>query len=478
IKQLTAGHGVDSVLICAGTKSNDPVELAGEIARKKGIIVMVGASSTNFSRPNYFKKELELKMSASYGPGRYDTNYEELGNDYPYAYVRWTENRNMQAFLDLVEKKKLNLDHLITHEYEFKDAKKAYDLIVNDSENPCGITLKYDIGKSILSSTTRKIVNNGESEIKIGLIGAGNFAQNFLLPNIKGKADLIGLSTNSPSSAKNVGDKYQIPNLYSNATDIVQNKEINTVFVLTRHNTHAQFVIAALQNDKHVYVEKPLCLTEKELNAITKAHELSKGSLVVGFNRRFSSLSAAVKKKLNGTPIAINYRINSGIVDSSHWTQNPKIGGGRIIGEVCHFVDYCSFLAGSSVTTVSALAMETQKNTNDTITINLSFQNGSVASIAYYSNGNAGKSKEFIEIFSQGVIHTINDFNSLTSHGEKVKKNKLSGQNKGYAMEMELYFEGIKKGTPLLAFDSIYNSSLATLKIVESIQNGGKLIKL
>ena len=476
-KELTSGQGVDAVLICAGTNSNDPVELAGEITRKKGVVVMVGASSTDFSRPNYFKKELELKMSSSYGPGRYDANYENLGVDYPYAYVRWTENRNMQAFLNLLESSKLDIQSLITHEFEFNEAKQAYDLILKEDENPCGILLKYDLSKP-LSSTKVNNAFTGLNEVKIGLIGAGNFAQNFLLPNIKQQADLLGLSTKSPATAKNIGDKYQIPNLYSSGKDLLSNEEINTVLVLTRHNTHAEFVIAALKHDKHVFVEKPLCLSETELLEIDQAYHQTKGSLVIGFNRRFSAISKKLRAELNDSPISINYRINAGKLDSSHWTQNPKIGGGRVIGEACHFIDYCSFLANSSIVSVSAFSMKSADNTNDTMSINLSFQNGSIASITYYANGNSSIEKEHVEIFSNGIIYEIEDFHTLTKFGKKVQKTKLNGQDKGYAQEVNLFIEGIKNGYSLIPYDTLYNSTLATLKVIESSRNGGQLITI
>lgn len=473
ILEFSRGHGVDSVIVTAGTNSLDPVELAGRLCRKKGKVIIVGAVPTGFSRENYYKKELELRMSCSYGPGRYDSDYEEKGVDYPIGYVRWTENRNMQAFLQMVENGKLNIDLLTTHIFDFKDAKKAYQMILDKSEPYVGILLKYNIEKEIAPivklSRDYKPKNDAPN---VGFIGAGSFAQKFLLANAKKYGNMIGVATATGNDTRNIAEKYGFQYATGNADDIIEDKDINTVFIATRHNLHFEFVLKGLRNGKHIFVEKPLCMKEQELEEIKQEYEKQDVHLMVGFNRRFAPHIQKIKELFSESqPKAVNYRINAGFIPKDHWIQDKDIGGGRIIGEVCHFVDLAMFIAGGRITDISAKAMDDTSNLMDTLTINLSFENGSIASISYFSNGCKVLRKEYLEVYSAGMTAIVDDFKELRIYGKKVRRTRLLSQNKGHTKEVELFLKSIKNGEAQpIPFQEIYLSTLATFKVIESIK--------
>jgi predicted dehydrogenase/threonine dehydrogenase-like Zn-dependent dehydrogenase len=479
VSEFTDGYGADSVIITAGTNSTDPIELAGVLCRKKGKVIIVGAVPTGFQRKNYFTKELELRMSCSYGAGRYDAEYEEQGIDYPYAYVRWTENRNMQAFVELLRTNKISIDKLLTHTFDFKDAPKAYQIILDKGETFVGVVLKYDTAKTLKEKiqTSEKVFLN--TEPNIGLIGAGSFGQNFLLPALKGNCNLVGVATARPNNSKNIADKNGFNYCTGNTGDLFADKNINTIFIATRHDSHAEYVLKSLRSGKNIFVEKPLCLTLAELEEIKNEYLKSSVRLMVGFNRRFSP--AIQKMKLlfdDKMPKAIHYRINAGIVPAEHWVHDPKTGGGRIIGEGCHFIDLCMFLAGSKIKTVSANAMKDASNNQDTVVINLSFDNGSIASISYFSNGNKNLSKESIEVFSSGVVAVCDDFKSLNIFGKNISKLNFK-MDKGHQTEVKTFLNSIASGKSApISFDEIYLSTLATLKVHESISQNGKEVTL
>jgi predicted dehydrogenase/threonine dehydrogenase-like Zn-dependent dehydrogenase len=478
VQQITDGHGADAVIITAATSSTDPIDLAGLLCRKKGRVVVVGAVPTGFTRKNYYNKELELKMSCSYGPGRYDPEYEEQGIDYPYAYVRWTENRNMQAFADLMASKKIDIRPLITHTIAFKDAKSAYDMILNRTESFAGIVLEYDTQKQLKNRVALSTERIAEAAISVGMIGAGSFGQNFLLPALKGKANMIGVATARPNNARNVADKFGFNYCTGNADELIQDKNINTIFIATRHDSHAEYVIKALKADKNVFTEKPLCLYPAELELIKDAYSASNRQLFVGFNRRFAPLTQELLKHINHeVPSAILFRINAGIVPKEHWIHDPKTGGGRIIGEACHFIDYCAFLCGSKITEVAAHALKDPSGLNDTVSISLKMENGSVATIAYYSNGNKDVSKEYVEVFNGGVIARIDDFKELIVNGPKGTRKFKSVQDKGHKAEVEAFANALRNGKPApISFDELYNATLSTFKVLESIAINGKTL--
>lgn len=470
ILQQTNGYGADSVIITAGTSSLDPINFAGEIARKKANIVIVGAVPTGFDRKNYYQKELTLKMSSSYGPGRNDVEYEQKGHDYPISHVRWTENRNMQAFVELIENKKIDLTHIVSHVFPFNKAKEAYELIVNKSENFCGIVLEYDVKKELKNEqiTISKTLHPGK--VKIGFIGAGSFAQNFLLPNLKNQ-HLVSVATNRSNTARNVANKFGFETCTGDADNIINNEDINTVFIATPHHLHAKYVIKALNANKNVFVEKPLCLTSNELEEIKEAAVKSKGQLMVGFNRRFAPQIVELKNKLgNALPKAINYRINAGKVAANHWINDPEIGGGRIIGEACHFIDLCRFIADSPIKKITANALSSANSIQDTVSISIAFENGSIASISYFSNGSKKLAKEYLEVFCGEQSIILDDFKTATIYGKSKHKTKLAQQEKGHQQEIAAFIEAVKQGTPLpISFEECYESTKATFEVVEQL---------
>ena len=357
ISDFTNGLGCDAVIITAATDSLGPVNFAGEIARKKGRVVVSGAVPTGFDRePYYYKKELELRMSCSYGPGRYDLNYEDKGIDYPAAYVRWTENRNMIAFQELIRSERINLDFLTTHEFSLDEAPKAYDMVVSRSESFLGILIKYDVEKPLKNKKVKVATVKAAGKVNLAFIGAGSYAQGSLLPNLpKNDSNVInkGVMTSSGTTSKTVAEKFGFEFCTSNEEDIFNNSDINTIFITTRHNTHAKYVLKALETGKHVFVEKPLCLNEEELREIISLYSsiVNRQSLIpflmVGFNRRFAPLARIMKERLGNGPMSMIYRVNAGTIPADSWIQDLELGGGRIIGEACHFVDFLAFLCGA-----------------------------------------------------------------------------------------------------------------------------------
>ncbi len=478
IKYFTNGYGVDAVIITAGTKSLGPIELAGKIARHKGKVIIVGAVPTGFSRENYYKKELELKMSMSYGPGRYNTNYEEKGLDYPFGYVRWTENRNMQAFINLLHKNKICIKHLTTHVFNFNNALDAYELIVTKKEEYIGILLKYDINSEIKENIVinKKIFKSNKAVV--GFIGAGSFAQNFLLPNVP-KKYLSKVVTSTSHNCKNIAQKYEFAMACSSVDEITKDPAINTLFVVTRHNTHFEYVMQGLQENKNIFVEKPICLKEEELEQIKDIYLNKNVRLMVGYNRRFAPLIEKIKTNLiQDQPITINYRINAGFIPMDHWTQDPIIGGGRIIGEVCHFIDLSIFLTNSLIKELHSFVIDDQNGLNDNVVISLKFYNNSIANISYFANGSKLLPKEYLELNQNGVTYILNDFKELFIYGKNIKKMKMINQDKGHKKEIELFINSINNGKEApIKFEEIYNGSLATFKVLESIKTG-KSIKI
>ena len=472
---MTNGFGADAVIITAGTDSHDPVDLAGALCRKKGKVVIVGAVPTGFKRANYFRKELDLRMSCSYGPGRYDASYEEQGVDYPYAYVRWTERRNMQAFIDLLQTGKLRLEPLITHEFTFSNAPQAYDMILGKTESYAGIVLKYDIQKELKASVSSTPRSYAAEEVNIGLIGAGAFAQNFLLPALEGQGNFAGIVTSRPNSSGHIAAKYKFGFSSGRPADLFTSPDVNTVFIASRHDSHAHYVLEALRHSKHVFVEKPLCLTEQELNLIANEYVKSGKQLMVGFNRRFAPLIDKLRKSFPpSSPVSINIRINAGAVAADHWTQQPTIGGGRILGEACHFIDLASFLAGDRIRKVSALALDDAQRLNDNVVVQMQFANGSIASLSYFSNGSKLVEKESIEVFGSGTVAQLRDFKELVITGQSVKKHTAT-LDKGHRAEVTAFCDAIRTGKPApISFDEIYSSMSATFKVLESLAQNGK----
>ena len=482
IFELTGGKGVDAVIIAAATSSLDPINFAGAVARKKGKVVVLGAIPTGFDRdPHWYRKELELKMACSYGPGRYDLSYEEKGIDYPYAYVRWTEKRNMEAFQQLIAKGSINLDYLTTHEFEFEKAKDAYDLIIERSESFAGIALRYEHEKSHKSTSiiTNEVKFDSEA-VNVSFIGAGSYAQGSLLPNLPKSIGRYGVLTNSGTTSKRVAEKFGFNRAVSDEVDILNNNNTNTVFIATRHDSHGNYVKKALTASKHVFVEKPLCLKESELNEIFRLSFEANRGLMIGFNRRFSPFAREIKKKFGDGRMTMLYRVNAGRIAADTWIQDLETGGGRIVGEACHFIDFLTFINGSAPVSVSAVSMSDEDNLNDAVNISLKFKNGSIGTVSYFSNGNKGMAKEYVEINSSGATAVINDFKELTIYGKgKPSKKRLLNQNKGQREMVEAFISSIESaGKVPISLEETYLTTLATFKAMDSIYNGGDLQKL
>lgn len=478
IDNFTNGHGFDSVIITAAAPTNDPIELSAEISRKKGKVIVVGAVKMDVPRdPHFYRKELDLRMSCSYGPGRYDTSYEEDGHDYPYAYVRYTEQRNMETFLELVSQGALNLKDLITHTFDISEAEKAYDIVLGKVEEPhIGILLSYpeDGNKQ---STTIAVKSTSIAEVNTGFIGAGSFAQSYLIPNAKNEgASLDTVVTTKGITAKNVAEKFSFNNASSNAEDVLNNDKINTVFIATPHNSHASYTIEALKAGKHVFVEKPLAMNYDELEEVKKAYSENTQKLMVGFNRRFSPIAQKIKSefKNNGEPKVVNIRVNAGYIPKDHWTQNPNVGGGRVIGEMCHFIDLMQYFTDAKPTKVYAASIKTENSNltpEDNISITVSFNDGSIGNLLYLGNGDKSLPKEMIEVFSGGIVGRIHDFRKGDLHkGNKQTKLKLSG--KGHKQEVQAFINSLKMDEAPISFQSIYLTTLTTFKILDSIKTG------
>ncbi len=485
IFDFTGGIGCDAVIITASSDSLDPINFAGAISRKKGTVVVVGEVPTGFSRePHFYNKELQVKMSCSYGPGRYDRIYEEKGVDYPAAFVRWTENRNMQAFQELIYAKKIDVGYLTTHTFKLEEAPAAYDMILSESEPYLGILIDYDVTKKVDFENRKISIKPSVSGLQpcsvcIGFIGAGSYAQSYLLPNVSKKNDVLlkGIMTTTGISSRSAAERYGFDFCTTNEKDIIENDDINTAFIATRHDSHAYYVMEALKAGKHVFVEKPLCLKIQELDDIKQCYKLSAKShqhLMVGYNRRFSPLILKIKKELGQGPMAMAYRVNAGAIPKDSWIQDLDVGGGRIIGEVCHFVDTLTFLCGSFPISVYASAMADPNNLNDTLNVSLTYQNGSIGNISYFANGNQRVPKERIEIFSHSAVAIVNDFRELTIYASgRKKRKKLLSQDKGQKEEVKQFVNAILNGvSELISFEEIYNTSLVTFKISDSIQSG------
>ena len=477
--EFSNGYGVDAVIIAASTMSNQPVIDAAEISRMRGRVVFLGMVGMDIPRNDYYKKEIDLRLSMAYGPGRYDPEYEEKGNDYPFDLVRWTEQRNFEAFLGLIDEGKITPKEILTHEFDFDDAMDAYDLLEGKvKEKYLGIVLKYkrDINladEKIVKRTTKAVSNDS---VNVGLIGAGNFTKSVILPNMKkvGGYDLVGLCTATGVSAQGTGKKYDFKYITTDSSEIYKNNEINSVFVTTQHDKHPEAVIKSIESSKHCFVEKPLCIYEEELEAIKEAYT-GKTIVQVGFNRRFSPMIQSMKKSVSGQ-VSVNYRVNAGIIPKDVWIQDRTIGGGRIIGEVCHFIDTCSYLIGSDVVSVFATTLTKDDKSipdEDNVNITLNYANGSTATIAYYAYGDTTMPKEYIEVFGNGLSMSMTDFRELVVYsGGKTKKEKSANQDKGFINEFKAFKDAVKSGESAIDFESIYNTTKTTFKILKSIRTG------
>ncbi len=482
IEEFAGGIGVDAVIITAATESTDPVNFAGCILKKKGKVVIVGNAPTGFERePYYYKKELDLRMSCSYGPGRYDPVYEEKGIDYPPAYVRWTERRNMEVFQELIYSNRVDISYLTTHVFRLDEAPKAYDLIMEKGEPYVGIIIKYEedpiLKRTVSIREERPSVKIGEAAI--AFIGAGSYAMSHLLPNIpkEGWIKKKSVMTASGLSSRTVAERFGFECCTSDENEILQNDTVNTVFIATRHNTHAQYVIKALSNGKRVFLEKPLCITETELKSIAElvtAQERMGNILMVGFNRRFSPLTDFIREKMGTGPMSMIYRINAGTLPPDSWIQDKETSGGRIIGEVCHFIDLLTFINGSLPEKVQVFGIPEPSGHLDTVNINIKFGNGSIGGISYFANGPKNLPKEYLEVYRAGTTAILKDFKEVEILSSKKKMTKkLIFQDKGQADTVKAFLTAVKNGdrSPI-SFEEISAVTLATFRAEESLSSG------
>jgi predicted dehydrogenase/threonine dehydrogenase-like Zn-dependent dehydrogenase len=490
----SAGHGADAVLITAQTSSNEPIDLAGAVARNRAVVVAVGTVSMDIPRRSFYEKELDFRVSRSYGPGRYDAAYEQKGIDYPIGYVRWTETRNMEAFLKLLADRKLDLRPLVSHRFPISRASAAYELINGKSREPfLAVLISYPENaadtRCVRIAPAGLPAVSGES-VQIGLLGAGNFATGTLLPTLKRirGIQLITVSAANGSRARHAAGKFGFRSCTTDEHEILNDFEVNSVVITTRHHLHATEVIAALRARKHVFCEKPLCLTEAELSEIIAAHKnqahdvtASRRLLMVGFNRRFAPLARRLKDFLRDIhePLALHYRVNAGFLPADHWLNDPEQGGGRILGEVCHFVDFLSFLTAAPPVEVETRSLPNPgRYSNDNVVCSLRFADGSQGTISYLASGDRSYSKERLEVFGGGAIAVLEDFRrlELIHAGKKRVFRSLFRNDKGHRGEWEAFVKAIQTGAASpIPFGEIVGTTLATLALEQSRCLGQKV---
>jgi len=479
------GRGVDAVIVTAATKSSEPMHQAALMCRKRGRIVLVGVTGLELSRDDFFKKELTFQVSASYGPGRYDPNYEEKGQDYPVGFVRWTEQRNLEAVLDMMADGRLDVRPLISHRFLIGEAEKAYEL-VGGVGSYLGILLLYPGLEISPSSRTVSLKSSQVSlpmvdagSAAVSFVGSGNYATAVLIPAFKeAGAHLRSVASRAGVSGAHAGRKYGFEESTTDTNRLFTDEVTQAVVITTRHDSHAHFVLQALRGAKHVFVEKPLCLTLPELTEIEATYaEISKVSteapiVMVGFNRRFAPQVKKVKQLLNGVsgPKAFVMTVNAGAVPADHWTQDLQVGGGRIIGEACHFIDLLRFLAGVPLTSWIRLSMDSP--TYDTVSLQLGFADGSVGSIHYFANGSKAFPKERLEVFSSGRVLQLDNYRKLTGYGwPGFSKMNLWRQDKGQKACAKAFVQAVEGRAPVpIPFNEILEVSRVSIELAGAVQ--------
>jgi predicted dehydrogenase/threonine dehydrogenase-like Zn-dependent dehydrogenase len=476
IEAWTRGPGADAVLITAATDSNEPVELAARVSRLKGRVIVVGMTGMNIPRAPFFSRELKLVISMSYGPGRYDPEYEERGHDYPLPYVRWTEKRNIESFLELIGDGRINVESLTTHRFPISEADRAYQLISGELREPnLGVVLNYDPQAEVV----RKIslgapVHKSDKSIVLGVIGAGGYVPAMLLPHFKSEGvEFRSIATASGISAHDVGKRFGFAYAVSRAEEVLDDPNVNFVVIGTRHDLHAELARKALERNKHVFVEKPLALDDEQLDAVLEAAGSSTGHLMVGFNRRFSPLAQRAKEFFEGrdTPLSMLYRVNAGRIPKEHWTQNADEGGGRIVGEVCHFIDLMQFLTGAPPVSVFAESIGAKSSKivdADSVFITLRFADGSNGAVAYLSEGDKGLPKERLEIFGAGRVFVLDDFRRATLYKDgREEQIALKAQDKGQQAQVR---EICKSSVAPISLDELVATTRATFRVLDSLR--------
>ena len=489
--EFSGGHGVDATLVFASTDSSEPVEQAAAITREQGRVLVPGLVKLNLPRKVFFEKELRLIVPKAGGPGGADPNYEARGRDLPLPFVRWTEGRNLTSFLELIADNRLTVKPLITHRFEIGRAMEAYRLIQGGSESgppPIGVILEYPMDAGVESVRTVRIggtpvtARNGDT-VGVGLIGAGLFTRGVFLPYFKKARNLRlrGVATASGVSGLHAAETAGFDYTTTDFHELLSDPEIAAVLITTRHNLHASMVVDAFRAGKHVFVEKPLCLNPVELDEVMDAWRAAGPAkngeapvVMVGFNRRFAPASIALQKALGSGPCLIQCRVNAGAIPSASWVQEPEEGGGRAIGEVCHFIDLIHALSGALTTSVAAVAMAEsgEEALDDNLSINLGLDNGSAANIVYAANGDRSFPRERVEVFRAGSVGVIDNFRkySVTSGG-RTRQWKSWSLNRGHRAELDAFFDGIRSGQPPVPMEDYRTTTAATFAILDSLRS-------
>lgn len=485
IDEMTGGVGADAVVITASTKSNGPIELAAASVRKRGRVVLVGVVGLELDRRPFFFKEAEFVVSCSYGPGRYDPAYEERGQDYPLPYVRWTEQRNISAVLQMMGSGRLNVEPLISHRFKIEQAQNAYEMIKDGTEPFLGVVLNYDAEANTNACRTilLKAKPGSGGSARVGVLGAGNFARMVLIPKIVANAALTPtiLCSAGGVSAAHSGLKHGFERATTDENEVLDSDDVDVVFSITQHNLHANHVTRAINSGKHVFVEKPLCMNTDELAAIEEAVQRKADEcpvIMVGFNRRFAPLAQKMKDVFNATdaPLTTTFRFNAGSIPADHWTQVDEVGGGRIVGEACHAIDFVTWLTGSLPVRVYAESIggpAAPEITDDQCFITLRHENGSISNIAYLAGGDKACPKERIEVFGGGRTAILDDFRELTTF-DRGKKNVEKGrQDKGHAAEVDRFAAAVTgKSDPPISWAELRSTTLASILAVQSLREG------
>lgn len=481
LMSFTRGIGCDAVILTAGTNSNEPMELAINAARKRGRVVVVGVNGMNLPRSPFYEKELEITIACSYGPGRYDPSYEEGGHDYPVGYVRWTEGRNMEAVIDLIEAGRLNVERMITHRIPIAEAERAYDLITGKIKEPyIGIVLEYpqrDADVLLRNVPIRESKRGPVASLGIAFVGAGNFAQSFLLPPVKDAGvRLATVMTSTSVNAHTVAERYGFDSASTDASAVFDREDVDGVFIVTHHDTHGEYVARGLQAGKQVFVEKPLAINRAELARIVEAAETNP-RVMVGFNRRFSAPLVAMKGHFERAtdPLVMLYRVNAGFIKPESWVQ-AEAQGGRIIGEGCHFIDCMQFMSDARPVSVYAASIgsdNTQVRNADSVSITVRFDDGSVGTLVYLANGDGSIPKEYFEVHGGGRSAVMNNFKSVRlAVGNKSSEKRFNGA-KGHAEEVAATIEAMKTGEPMpISFQSLVDTTNVTFAAMESLASG------
>lgn len=483
--ELSGGGGADAVLITASTKSNGPIELAANAVRQRGRVVLVGVVGLELDRRPFYFKEAEFVVSCSYGPGRYDPAYEDMGHDYPIGHVRWTEQRNIQAVLDMMGSGRLDVEPLISHRFSIDNAESAYDMIRAGSEPYLGVVLNYDVEPTQEPQRTIQLRQKASTAgtARVGVLGAGNFARMVLIPQIVNHPKLTPavLCSAGGVSAAHSGSKHGFERATTDESEVLSADDVDVVFSITQHHLHAAHVVRAIDSGKHIFVEKPLCLTVDELTEIDAAvqrHADAVPLVMVGFNRRFAPLAQKLKAAFSdlGAPLTTSFRFNAGMIPADHWTQSEELGGGRIIGEACHAIDFATWLTGSVPVRVFAESIggpAAPETTDDQCFITLRHANGSVTSVAYLAGGDKACPKERIEVFGGGRTAVLDDFRQLTVWQNGKSSVEKGRQDKGHAAEIDAFAGAVAgQGEPPISWNELRATTLAAILAVQSLREG------